>query len=247
MRPMDLQISGRTFIVTGGSSGLGLATAEALVAEDANVVISSRSQEKIDAAVGQLGDRAAGLALDNAAHDAGERLFAAAAEAFADAPVAGVFISVGGPAVGHYFDTSEEQWREAIESVFLGSLRLARCACERLETGSAVGMVLSSSVWNPIPSIAISNALRPGIAMAIKNMADEIGPRGIRIFGVAPGQILTPRIGEAPGAEQLSHVPLRRLGQPHEFGQVAAFLLSPIASYITGSVIAVDGGMVRSL
>lgn len=246
MRLMDLHISGRTFIVTGGSSGLGFATAEALVAEGANVLISSRSQEKIDAALSRLGDRAAGLALDNAAADAGERLFTAAAEAF-DAPVASVFISVGGPAVGHCFDTSEEQWREAIESVFLGSLRLARFACERLEPGGAVGMVLSSSVWNPIPSIAISNALRPGIAMAIKNMADEIGPRGIRIFGVAPGQILTPRMGEAPDAEQLEHVPLRRLGQPQEFGQVAAFLLSPVASYITGSVIAVDGGMVRSL
>ena len=116
--------------------------------------------------------------------------------------------------------------------------------------------MLSTSVKVPIPSLAISNGLRPGLAMLIKQLADELGPDGSRVFGLMPGTVSTERIrvlhgqGADPAAARAaaeSRIPLRRIGEPAEFGRVAAFLLSPAASYVTGSVIAVDGGALRAL
>lgn len=248
---MDLRLNDSVFIVTGGTSGLGLATAEALVSEGARVLVSSRTQENVDTAVDALraragsGGAAAGLAADLADPEAPAGLFAAAREAFPGSHLGGVFISVGGPKKGRFFDVEEADWREAIESVFLGALRMARTAAEELDEGTAIGMVLSSSVWNPLAPIAISNGLRPGLAMSLKGMADELGPRGIRVFGVAPGPINTPRLGGTGGTYE--HIPLRRAGEPEEFGAVSAFLLSPAAGYVTGCVVPVDGGLVRSL
>lgn len=242
---MDLSLANTAHIVTGGTSGLGLATAQALISEGARVLVSSRSQEKVDAAVAELGDGSHGIALDNASPEAPATLFRTAAEAFPDSPVRGLMISVGGPRKGRFFETTEDDWRDAVDSVLLGTLRLARYAGEHLGPGSAIGMVLSSSVWTPVPDIAISNGLRPGLGMMVKTLSDELGPRGIRVVGVAPGVIRTPRVGDAE--VPTDHIPLRRLGTPEEFGQVAAFLLSPAAAYVTGSVIPVDGGMIRAL
>lgn len=242
---MDLSLANTAHIVTGGTSGLGLATAQALISEGARVLVSSRSQEKVDAAVAELGDGSHGIALDNASPEAPATLFRTAAEAFPDSPVRGLMISVGGPRKGRFFETTEDDWRDAVDSVLLGTLRLARYAGEHLGPGSAIGMVLSSSVWTPVPDIAISNGLRPGLGMMVKTLSDELGPRDIRVVGVAPGIIRTPRVGDAE--VPTDHIPLRRLGTPEEFGQVAAFLLSPAAAYVTGSVIPVDGGMIRAL
>lgn len=242
---MDLSLANTAHIVTGGTSGLGLATAQALISEGARVLVSSRSQEKVDAAVAELGDGSHGIALDNASPEAPATLFRTAAEAFPDSPVRGLMISVGGPRKGRFFETTEDDWRDAVDSVLLGTLRLARYAGEHLGPGSAISMVLSSSVWTPVPDIAISNGLRPGLGMMVKTLSDELGPRDIRVVGVAPGIIRTPRVGDAE--VPTDHIPLRRLGTPEEFGQVAAFLLSPAAAYVTGSVIPVDGGMIRAL
>ncbi|MCK1802059.1 MULTISPECIES: SDR family NAD(P)-dependent oxidoreductase [unclassified Brevibacterium] len=242
---MDLSLANSAYIVTGGTSGLGLATAQALISEGARVLVSSRNQEKVDAAVAELGDGSHGIALDNASPEAPATLFRTAAEAFPDSPVRGLMISVGGPKKGRFFETTEDDWRAALDSVLLGTLRLARYAGEHLGPGSAIGMVLSSSVWTPVPDIAISNGLRPGLGMMVKTLSDELGPRDIRVVGVAPGIIRTPRVGSAE--VPTDHIPLRRLGTPEEFGRVAAFLLSPAAAYVTGSVIPVDGGMIRAL
>jgi 3-oxoacyl-[acyl-carrier protein] reductase len=122
--------------------------------------------------------------------------------------------------------------------------------------GGAIGLVLSSSVRSPIPGLAISNGLRPGLAGVAKSLADELGPRGIRVFGLMPGRIATDRTvhldslsGDADAARQRSEgtIPLRRYGQPAEFGRVAAFLLSPAASYVTGVTVPIDGGALRML
>lgn len=242
---MDLSLANSAYIVTGGTSGLGLATAQALISEGAHVLVSSRSQEKVDAAVAELGDGSHGIALDNASPEAPAALFRTAAEAFPGSPVHGLMISVGGPKKGRFFETTEDDWRAALDSVLLGTLRLARYAGEHLGPGSAIGMVLSSSVWTPVPDIAISNGLRPGLGMMVKTLSDELGPRDIRVVGVAPGIIRTPRVGDAE--VPTDHIPLRRLGAPEEFGRVAAFLLSPAAAYVSGSVIPVDGGMIRAL
>ncbi|GAA4284890.1 SDR family oxidoreductase [Brevibacterium daeguense] len=242
---MDIAVVNTTFIITGGTSGVGLATAKALISEGARVLVSSRSRDRVDEATAELGDGSHGIAVDNADPAAPHKLFDAAARTFPDSPVRGLFISVGGPEKGKFFETTEQQWRDAVDSVLLGTLRLARYAGDHLESGSAIGMVLSSSVWNPVPNIAISNGLRPGLGMMVKTLADELGPRGVRVIGVAPGVIRTPRV--AGGNTAADHIPLQRLGEPEEFGRVAAFLMSPAASYMTGSVIPVDGGLVRSL
>jgi 3-oxoacyl-[acyl-carrier protein] reductase len=251
---MDLGLADRTYIITGGSGGLGFATAQQLVADGANVVISSRSQESVDRATSELGDRAVGVAVDNADATAPAQLIAAAEEAFGR--VDGVLISVGGPPAGSILDRTEDEWRTSFESVFLGAIRLATEVAEVLGDGGSIAFVLSTSVKAPIAGLGISNALRPGLAMAAKNLADELGPRGIRVNALLPGYISTDRVRSldaATGDAAVAHaanvrrIPLGRYGEPAEFGRAAAFLLSPAASFVSGVMLPVDGGLTRAL
>ncbi|MFI9161590.1 SDR family oxidoreductase [Kitasatospora aureofaciens] len=253
---MDLGLKNKAYVVTGATRGLGLATARELVAEGAHVLVSGRTQDAVDAAVTELTalGTAHGLVADNAGPDTADRLIAEANERFGRFD--GILISVGGPQAGPVETTPESAWRDAFESVFLGALRLARTAAAALSSGGVIGFVLSSSVRQPIPGLGISNGLRPGLAMAAKSLADELGPRGIRVLGLLPGRIDTDRVREldalapdpaAARAEAGATIPLRRYGTPQEFGRVAAFLLSPAASYLTGVMVPVDGGALRSL
>jgi 3-oxoacyl-[acyl-carrier protein] reductase len=247
---MDLGLADRVYVVTGGSKGLGFATAEALVADGARVVLSSRTQSSVDAAVTSLGDNARGLAADNADEATPGRLVAAATEAWGR--LDGALVSVGGPPGSNALGATDEQWRDAFEAVFLGAVRTARAVVPHLQHGGVLGLVLSTSVKQPIGGIEISNGLRPGLAMWAKQLADELGPLGIRVFALLPGRVMTGRILElmpdASVREQVAQtIPLRRFGEPVEFGRTAAFLLSPAASYLTGLVVPVDGGALRSL
>ncbi|MFI9365711.1 SDR family oxidoreductase [Kitasatospora sp. NPDC053057] len=253
---MDLGLKNKAYIVTGATRGLGLAAARELVADGAHVLVSGRTQEAVDAAVAELDGpgTAHGLVADNADPDTAERLIAEANQRFGRFD--GILISVGGPQAGPVETTPESAWRDAFESVFLGALRLARTAAAALPSGGVIGFVLSSSVRQPIPGLGISNGLRPGLAMAAKSLADELGPRGIRVLGLLPARIDTDRVREldalapdpeAARAEAGAAIPLRRYGTPEEFGKVAAFLLSPAASYLTGLMVPVDGGALRSL
>jgi 3-oxoacyl-[acyl-carrier protein] reductase len=248
---MDLGLLDHVYVVTGGSKGLGYAGASALVAEGARVVISSRSQESVDAAVAVLGPEVArGIAADNADPTAPERLVALANETWGR--IDGALISVGGPPGTDALGATDEQWRAAFESVFLGAVRTARAVVAQLSSGGVLGLVLSTSAKSPIGGLAISNGLRPGLAMWAKQLADEVGPQGIRVVGLLPGRMLTDRAlsltPDAVDRDRLAaQIPLRRYGDPEEFGQVAAFVLSPAASYLTGCVIPVDGGALRLL
>ncbi|GAU68466.1 putative oxidoreductase [Streptomyces sp. NBRC 110611] len=246
---MDLELTDRTYVVTGATRGLGFATARELVAEGANVVISGRTEESAAEAAAELGERAIGVATDNADPEAAARLVATARERFGR--LDGVMISVGGPPPGTTADNTDEQWRSAFESVFLGAVRLARTAAAELAEGGVIGLVLSGSVHEPITGLTISNGLRPGLAGFAKSLANELGPRGIRVVGVLPGRIATDRMtqldalsGDPEGtrARNCASTPLGRYGTPAEFGRVAAFLLSPAASYVTGVMVPVDGG-----
>ncbi|MBD0842431.1 MULTISPECIES: SDR family oxidoreductase [unclassified Streptomyces] len=247
---MDLGLKDRVFVVTGATRGLGHATARELVADGAKVVVTGRDEKRAVAAAAELGPDAVGVAVDNADPEAPARLIAAARERFG--AFHGILISVGGPPAGFVADNTDEQWQGAFESVFLGAVRLARAAAAELEEGGVIGFVLSASVHEPIPGLTISNGLRPGLAGFAKSLADELGPRGVRVVGVLPSRIDTDRVRELDGlsadpeatrAANESRIPLRRYGTPEEFGRVAAFLLSPAASYVTGVMLPVDGGM----
>jgi 3-oxoacyl-[acyl-carrier protein] reductase len=251
---MDLGLAGRVYVITGGSRGLGLATAQALVTDGARVVISSRGGDGIVAAAAGLGaGRAVGVAVDNRDPDAPGRLIAVAKESFGR--LDGALISVGGPPGGSVSETTEQAWRDAFESVFLGAVRIAVAIGAELDAGGSLAFVLSVSVRSPIADLAISNGLRPGLAGVAKTLADELGPQGIRVNGLLPGRIATGRVREldarsgdpdAVRAELSRHIPLRRYGAPEDFGKVAAFVLSPAAAYLSGTMIPVDGGALRA-
>ncbi|MFJ1839094.1 SDR family oxidoreductase [Streptomyces sp. NPDC088175] len=246
---MDLGLKDRVYIVTGATRGLGNATARVLADDGARVVVTGRDGERAEAAAAELGPGAVGLAADNADPASAQRLVDAAHERFGR--LDGILISVGGPAPGFVADNTDEQWQSAFESVFLGAVRLARAAAAMLGEGGVIGFVLSGSVYEPIAGLTISNGLRPGLAGFAKSLADELGPRGIRVVGVLPARIDTDRAreldarsgdAEASRAAHEALIPLRRYGTPEEFGRAAAFLLSPAASYLTGIMLPVDGG-----
>ncbi|MCQ9180875.1 SDR family oxidoreductase [Streptomyces sp. IBSBF 2953] len=247
---MDLGLKDRVYVVTGATRGLGNAAARELVADGAKVVLTGRDDGRVAEAAAELGPNAVGVAVDNADPDAAGRLIAAARDAFGGFD--GVLVSVGGPPPGFVADNTDEQWQAAFQSVFLGAVRLARAAAAELEAGGVIGFVLSGSVHEPIPGLTISNGLRPGLAGFAKSLADELGPRGIRVVGLLPARIDTDRVREldalsadpeATRTANESRIPLRRYGAPEEFGRAAAFLLSPAASYLTGIMLPVDGGM----
>lgn len=251
---MDLELTDKAFIVTGGSRGLGRATVDALVAEGANVVVSGRRPESLAALEAALGPRVQGVAVDNRDPDSAAALVAAATARFSR--LDGALISVGGPPSGPLMTSREEDWRAAFESVFLGGLRVARAVAEAADGPASIVFVLSTSVKVPLGHLAISNGLRPGLAMAAKTLANELAPRGIRVNGLLPGRIATDRLveldegtGDAVAARRTAEasIPMGRYGEPAEFAAAATFLLSPRSSYITGAMLPVDGGATQTL
>lgn len=251
---MDLELADKVFIVTGGSRGLGRATVSALVAEGARVVVTGRNRASLQALERDLGRSVRGVALDNSDPAAAGEMVDAALDAFGR--VDGALISVGGPPAGPLLETTDDGWRAAFESVFLGGLRIARAVAEAIDGPGSIAFVLSSSVKVPLGHLAISNGLRPGLAMAAKTLANELGPRDIRVNGLLPGRLATDRLLELDGAsgdpgqaraDAESGIPLRRYGEPEEFAAVAVFLLSPRSSYITGAMVPVDGGAIQTL
>ena len=253
---MDLGLADRVFVLTGASRGLGFATAQALVADGARVVVSARDAGRLEEAVADLGgpSRAVGVVADLTDRDGPRELVDTAIDSFGR--LDGALVSVGGPVRGTAAEMTDEQWRDAFETVFLGTVRAARTFASALPEGGAVALVLSSSVRSPIPGLGLSNGLRPGLAGVAKDMSDEYARRNVRFVSLLPGRIMTDRSREMFAADQdpaaaaaaaAAGIPLGRLGEPAEFGRVAAFVLSPAASYLTGITLPVDGGALRSL
>lgn len=251
---MDLGLGDRVYVVTGGSRGLGLAVAEVLVREGARVVVAGRTEDTVREAVARLGDHATGVVADLSDPATPERLLGRARDSFGR--IDGALISVGGPQSGDVLEVTDEQWRSAFDSVFVGAVRMARSTAAALGEGGSLALVLSTSVKEPIAGLAISNGLRPGLAMVVKDLARAVGGRGIRVNGLMPGRIETDRVSSldqgqadpaAARAAKEAAIPLGRYGTPEEFARVAAFVLSPAAGYVNGAVLPVDGGQLRSL
>lgn len=252
---MDLGLAGKTFVVTAASGGLGRATAAALAAESANVVLVARRADVLDAAVAELG-AAQAAALPGDLSDPATAGAAAQLALDRFGSLDGALISVGGPPRGGVLENRDDEWRAAFDSVFLAGLRVARAVVGAATGPVTLGFILSTSVKSPLPTMAISNGLRPGLGVLVKQLADEIGPEGGRVVGLMPGTILTERIRwlhaqtPDPAATRdaaAAAIPLRRFGDPAEFARVAAFLLSPAAAYVSGCVVPIDGGAMRAL
>jgi 3-oxoacyl-[acyl-carrier protein] reductase len=254
---MDLGLDGARALVGGGSGGLGGAIGAALRDEGARVGLIGRARAKLDDAAANLD--ALAVPADLATADGPAQAVDTAVTAFGGLDL--LVVNSGGPPPGLFRDLDEEAWAKAIDGTLWSAIRLLRAALPHLREGRdpAVLVVLSSSAREPIPGLTTSNLLRPGLAGLIKSLTAEIAP--VRINGLAPGRIATGRIAQIDAAranqtglskeeierETIARIPLGRYGEPMELGRVAAFLLSPAASYVTGAIVPIDGGMIKAL
>jgi 3-oxoacyl-[acyl-carrier protein] reductase len=255
---MDLELERRRAVVTGASRGIGRAIALALAAEGAGVVAVARNGTKL----GELPPLAGRGTITVREGDLSQ---AAAIEALTtELEQADILVfNTGGPPFGTAAEITDASWSAQFEAMFLSAIRLTRLALPgmRKRGFGRILLVISSGVIQPIPNLALSNALRSGLVGWAKTLASEVAGDGVTVNCLAPGRIATDRIvefdtnraqREGISVEQVQKqskagIPAGRYGEAGEFAAVAAFLASPRSSYVTGSVIRIDGGMIRSV
>ncbi|HVC88256.1 MAG TPA: SDR family oxidoreductase [Gaiellaceae bacterium] len=247
---MELGLRGRTAIVCGASSGLGLASAEALAQEGANVAMFARRRDELERAAERIGALAVRGDVTNAADL--DRLVERTLQAFGGIDI--LVWNSGGPPAGKASEITDLDLESAFELLLQPAVRLVRLVLPHLRASDAGRLLLITSltVKEPTPHLALSNALRPGLTGWAKTLARELGPDGITVNCVAPGRIDTPRMLElygpaGPPAEELAQIPLGRIGTPREFGDVVCFLASNRAAYVSGTTVLVDGGSSRGI
>ena len=247
---MELGLTGRTAIVCGASSGMGLAVAEELAAEGVNVAMFGRRRDLLEREADRIGALAVQGDLTIPQHL--DRLVQATVGAFGGLDI--LVLNGGGPPPGPAVEMTAEAVEEAIALLLTPHVTLVNRCLPHLRTGGRGRIVAieSSSVREPLQNLALSNAVRPGVVGWLKTLGRELGPDGITVNTIAPGRIDTARLravyGEAgPSPDELTQVPLRRLGTPAEIAAVVALLASDRAAYVTGAVVPVDGGLTRGL
>jgi 3-oxoacyl-[acyl-carrier protein] reductase len=254
---VDLGLQGARALVAGGSGGLGGAVADALAGEGARVALVARASDRLTQRAARLDALAIPADLSTADGPAGA--VAATVDGLGGLDL--VLVNSGGPPPGRFEDLTDADWQRAIDGTLWMAIRLIRAALPHLRQSErpAILVNLSSSAREPIPGLTTSNLIRPGVAGLIKSLVPEIAP--IRINGLAPGRLATDRIAQIDNAraeqtglpieevrrQTMERIPLARYGDPAELGRVAAFLLSPAASYVNGAIVPIDGGMIRAL
>jgi 3-oxoacyl-[acyl-carrier protein] reductase len=254
---VDLGLQGARALVAGGSGGLGGAVADALAGEGARVALVARASDRLTQRAAALD--ALAIAADLSTADGPAGAVAATVDGLGGLDL--VLVNSGGPPPGRFEDLTDADWQRAIDGTLWMAIRLIRAALPHLRQSErpAILVNLSSSAREPIPGLTTSNLTRPGLAGLIKSLVPEIAP--IRINGLAPGRLATDRIAQIDNAraeqtglpieevrrQTMERIPLARYGDPAELGRVAAFLLSPAASYVNGAIVPIDGGMIRAL
>jgi 3-oxoacyl-[acyl-carrier protein] reductase len=261
---MDLQLAGKTALVFGGSKGIGRGIADAIAAEGAAVAILARTQATIDASVAEIkarGGKAIGVAADVGTWATVESAVNAVRRALG--PIDILVNNSGGPPPSGALGVKPEIWEAQFHSMVLSILRTTEMVVPEMRERKwgRILTVASYSVIEPIPTIGISNTLRSAIVGWAKTLAGEVARDGITVNTLLPGVIATERsmqlrsamaraqkISEEEAVKRMANaIPVGRLGTPAEFGAVAAFLASPLAAYVTGSLIRIDGGLTRSV
>lgn len=249
---MDLGLDGRVALVLGASQGIGLGIARSLAREGARVAISSRSQEKLEKAREEIEGEVLVLPADTEDLERISGLPSAVEEALG--PVEILVANTGGPPLGGALDHDVDTWESAYRSLVLAPRALAEAAVPgmRERRWGRIVNVGSSSTREPIPGLNLSNSHRMAAIGFLKTLSREVAADGITVNTVATGRFATERLasnaGSMEAAEEAarSDVPAGRLGQPDEYGDLVAFLCSERAAYITGAVIPIDGGLLRS-
>ncbi len=262
---MDLELKGKVAIIGGASKGLGRACAEVLAEEGARITICSRTREDLEMTAAEIRDTYGAEVLvfagDLDRNDVIQDLVATSVSHFGQLDI--MVNNSGGPPLARSSDATEEQWETAVQRSLFFFARMSREALPHLKkqgTGRIVN-ILASTVYQPIPNLALSGATRMGVVAFAKSLADEVGRDGILVNNVCPGSILTERMlsnvtsrakelnisVEEGLAQRAGETAVGRIGEPKELANLVAFLASSKSSYVTGTTILVDGGLVRSV
>ena len=261
---MDLGLQGKTALVCASSHGLGFATASRLAREGAAVVICGREAEAVAAAQKQIhsvGGKAVGFAVYLS--DAGDRKNLAREAEAALGPIDIAVLNTGGPPTGPFESLSLDQWQEAFKSLIEPAVHLSQLVLPGMAARKwgRILAVTSFVAREPAELMVLSNSLRASVIGLMRSLANEYGPHGVTVNSILPGYILTDRMRKVAASQAAArglpadqafsrieaNIPLGRLGKPEEFGDLAAFLVSEAASYVTGTAITIDGGLSKGV
>lgn len=244
---MDLGLNGRRALVTGASKGLGKAVAAALSAEGVSVAICARDPDRTEAAARETG--AVGIVADLSVVNGVEPLLRQAIEKLGGVDI--LVANTGGPPGANFDDVTDDMWRQAFEGLWISTVQLIRGSLPGMKERrwGRILVVTSVSAIEPLPKLAISNALRPGLHGLLNDLSRDVAKHGVTVNVLMPGYTDTERLRDLgiDDAKVAAMVPVRRLGRPEEFAALATFLASEQAGYICGQAIACDGGYLRSI